>query len=98
MPFDAMKGLHEALLRQEESSERVERVELGEEDAAALSNALAKTARGDSVEVTFYRDGRYLRTSGTVTKLDEVKRILYLSDERISFDDIIEVKHSSHED
>lgn len=87
-----MKGLSEALRRQEELLERVERVELGEEDAAAISAVLARLSRGDSVRVTFYRDGYYLTRSGTVTAFDEVKRILVLSGDPIPFDDIAAIE------
>ena len=89
-----MKGLSEALRRQEELMERVERVELGEEDAAAISAVLARLSRGDSVKVTFYKDGRYLTLSGTLTALDEVKRLLVLSDETIPFDDIAAIEQT----
>lgn len=88
LPFDAMKGLYEALRKQEELFERVERVELGEEDAEAISAVLSRISRGDSVKVTFYKDGRYLTLSGTLTAFDEVKHLLALEGERIPFEDI----------
>lgn len=96
LPFDAMKGLYEALRRQEELLERVEKVEVGEEDAAAISAVLSRISRGDSVSVTFYRAGHYLTLSGTVTAFDEVKRLLVLSDEKLPFDDIVAVELSSN--
>lgn len=83
-----MKGLYEALRKQEELFERVERVELGEEDAEAISAVLSRISRGDSVKVTFYKDGRYLTLSGTLTAFDEVKHLLALEGERIPFEDI----------
>ena len=89
LPFDAMKGLSAAMKRQEERAERVERIDLGEEDAALLSNALFHTARGDKVEATYFRDGAYLTLRGTVTTFDETKRTLTLEDHPIPFDDLI---------
>ncbi len=91
LPFDAMKGLSEALRRQEELLERVEKVELGEEDAAAISAVLARLSRGDSVRVTFYRDGYYLTRSGTVTAFDPIARTLTIAADRIAFDDIVQI-------
>ena len=88
MPFDAMKGLYEALRRQEELSERVERTELGEEDAEAISLALCRLSRGDRVNVTFFRKGHYLTRSGAVTALNEQRRILSVQGEDIPFEDI----------
>lgn len=90
LPFDAMKGLDAAMKRVEERAERVERIELGEEDAAALSAALSRLARGDRVTATYYREGRYLTARGTVTRIDTVKRTFTLDEsEVIPFDDLL---------
>lgn len=89
LPFDAMKGLYEALRRQEALSERRERIELGEEDAAALSEVLCRLSRGDRVNATFFRDGRYVTRCGTVTAFDAVKRLFSVGDQKIPFDDLL---------
>ena len=91
MPFDAMKGLYEALHRQEELSERVERIEVGEEDAAEISAVLSRLSRGDGVTVTFFCAGHYLTRSGILTRFDEVKRILVVGDDTIPFDDVVAI-------
>ena len=88
LPFDAMKGLYEALRRQEELSERVERSELGDEDAAAISFSLSRISRGAGVNVTYFRMGHYLTRCGAVTAFDENKRILTVTGEEIPFEDI----------
>ena len=46
MPFDAMKGLNEALREREEKHLRVEKRELSEEAAARLSATIGKVSRG----------------------------------------------------
>ena len=92
LPFDAMKGLDAAMKRVEERVERVERIELGEEDAAALSSALSRLTRGDQVTATYYREGHYRTTSGTVTRIDNVKRTFTLDEsETVPFDEIISI-------
>ena len=83
LPFDAMKGLDAAMKRVEERVERVERIELGEEDAAALSSALSRLTRGDKVTATYYREGHYRTASGTVTRIDNVKRTFTLDESEI---------------
>ena len=92
-----MKGLYEALRRQEKLFERVEKVELGEEDAAAISSVLSRLSRGDRVNVTFFRAGRYLTRSGVVTTFDTVRRILTLEGEKVPFEDISAIEISSSE-
>ena len=92
LSFDAMKGLAEALRRQEELAERVERIEPGEDDAAAISATLCRLARGDEANVTFFKQGHYLTRHGRVTALDEAKRLLCLEGERIPFDTIRSVE------
>ncbi len=84
-----MKGLYEALRRQEALSERRERIDLGEEDAALLSDALCRLSRGDRVNVTFFREGRYLTRSGIVTAFDAVKRLFSVGEQKIPFDDLL---------
>ncbi len=84
-----MKGLYEALRKQEELFERVERVELGEEDAEAISAVLSRISRGDTVNVTFFRTGHYLTRTGVVTAFDTVKRTLRLENDRIAFGDVV---------
>ena len=91
LPFDAMKGLSAAMRRQEERLTRVEKTELGEEDAAALSAILSRLKRGDEAEATFFTYGRYLTVRGTVTALDEVKRTLTIQDHLIPFDDLLSI-------
>ena len=92
-----MKGLYEALRRQEELYERVEKVELGEEDAAAISSVLSRISRGDSVSVTYFRAGHYLTRSGVVTAFDVLRRTLTLEGEKVPFEDISEIEISSSE-
>ena len=77
--------------RQEEKLTRVEKIELGEEDAAAISATLSRLQRGDIAEATFFTCGRYLTLRGTVTALDETKRTLTIDDHPVPFDDLLSI-------
>ena len=91
LPFDAMKGLQEAMRRKEEQAERVERIELGEEDKAAISDALSLIERGVEVELIYYHDGNYLPQRGIVTAFEPEKKFLTLEGERIPFSDLLKI-------
>ena len=52
LPFDALKGLQEAL--REKEIELDERKELSEESIEELSNNLQLIERGDNVRLTYY--------------------------------------------
>lgn len=54
MPFDAMKGLSEALKEREEKHQRVEKRELSEDAATRLSAAISKVNKGMVVCVVYY--------------------------------------------
>ena len=98
LPFDAMKGLKEAMEKQEELLSRVEKTELGEEDAEHLSLALSQVERGDAVRVTVFLGGHYCTLTGTVTRLDPVRRLLTIGDLKLPLDDLTSLeilqKHS----
>lgn len=92
MPFDAMKGLSEALRAREEKHLRVERRELSEEAAAMLSAAINKVKKGMVVWVKFYRAFHEVTKQGKVTNIDYVYRYLVIDEECIYFDDLYQVK------
>ena len=89
LPFDAMKGLAAAMRRQEEKLSQVQKRELGEEDAEAISASLSHLARGDKATATYYDGEQYRELTGVVTKFDEVKRTLTIGETAIAFDDLV---------
>lgn len=89
LPFDALKGLTEALREREERRTRVEKKQLSEDMAEELSLALSEVEVGTAVRITFYSDGHYLDLEGTVTEIDAIYRRLRIGGERIRFDDIL---------
>lgn len=53
-PFDALKGLHEALKLKEYQHQRVEKGEISEEDGDKISRTLLRIEKDDQVTVEFY--------------------------------------------
>lgn len=93
IPFDALKGLQEALREKEKELENVERKELSEESLENLSRKLNRIEVGDNVEILYYNNKRYIRKKGCVQKIEISKHKLIFEDCRISFEDIIEIKN-----
>ncbi len=89
MPFSPLKGLDEALLTQERVIE--ERVYLGEDAQNELNGKLLGLEPGERVTAVYYRGGRYVRASGTVTKVDVNARRLILDETRIPIDDLKDI-------
>lgn len=89
MPFSPLKGLDDALLTQERVIE--ERVYLGEDAQNELNGKLLGLEPGERVTAVYYRGGRYVRASGTVTKVDVNARRLILDETRIPIDDLKDI-------
>lgn len=87
--FSPLKGLDKALLAQEQVREG--RVYLGEDAQQELNAKLQSLEPGDSVTAEYYHCGRYVRTSGTVTKIDPMARRLILGEVRIPLDDLKDI-------
>ncbi len=85
MPFDALKGLKQALRAKEIEYEKKPRQELSEDQSKAISDTLLLLENGDNVSVTYYCSGFNQTASGEVT--------LKLNDQFIIVDsNIIEIK------
>ncbi len=91
-PFDAMKGLQEALRDREERHQRVERHEISEEQANENSQVLMKLRRGLRVELECYHAFHDIIVRGAITDVDLTFHWLKLDDEQIHFEDIYSVR------
>ena len=87
-PFDAMKGLQEALRDREERHLRVEKHEISEEEMEYNSIVLSKLVKGSKVKMSYYRHFHDVVRSGTIDAINYPYRFLILDDEKIFFDDI----------
>jgi len=90
MPFDALKGLQEALREKEKEVES--RKELSEESLAELNEQLQRVKIGSSVDIEFYKNQKYVVKEGKITAIDVIKRNVILDEsEIISFFDILRI-------
>ena len=91
LPFDALKGLQEAL--REKEVELDERKELSEESIEELSNKLQMVERGNKVRLVYYYQRKYRQIEGAVIDIKVIQKKLVLEgDLRINFADIIYVE------
>ena len=91
-PFDAMKGLQEALLEREERHLRVARRELSEEAAERNSRVLLKLERGMEAEIRCYSAFHEVVRRGRVTEIDFTRRRLVLGEEAVCFEDLYSIE------
>ena len=87
-PFDALRGLREALAKKEREHERQERGEVSEETASEIEAVLIKLKRGDRARAVFFDDGYYVTVEGQGT---QVKYIM-IEDGKIPFSDLYGLK------
>lgn len=95
-PFDAMKGLKEALRDREERHARVARHEISDEQAEENSRVILKLERGMEIEVFCHLSFHDVVKRGVVTDLDLALRKLKLNDKNILFDDIYTITIKGH--
>ncbi|HAS72620.1 MAG TPA: hypothetical protein DCS67_00575 [Clostridiales bacterium UBA8960] len=89
LPFDAVKGLREALKKKESVPEA--RHELSEELALELNEKMQKIQKGVNVTVTYYYIDTYIQLTGTVMQFDPVFRTLEVDETVIDIDDILDL-------
>ena len=74
-PFDALKGLHEAIKLKEFEHEMISRNEMCEDEIKVISAELSKIQKGDKVIVKFFRDGHIVNLEG-VCQIDVFEQVL----------------------
>jgi len=92
MPFDALKGLQEALRAREERRSRIEKKSLSEDMQDELSSVLQRLQKQSRVRVTFYHNGHYVELEGDVALVDEIYRFIKIGSQKIFFDDIFSLQ------
>lgn len=92
-PFDALKGLSEALRLVEYQREKVAKGEVNEETAQKISNALNDLEDGKDVKLVFFDDGYNRNYKGKI-KLDIYERKIKLIDIKrtICIDDLLDIE------
>ncbi len=92
MPFDAMKGLKEALAIREERHNRVEKRELSEDTIEHISTMLGRLELGMEATIEHYRAYHDVVSTGRIKAVDLVFKYLLLDAEKIYFDNIYDIK------
>ena len=98
MPFDAMKGLAEALKDREEKHSRVPKHSISEEDRMQISETLCKVEKGSKVFINFYADFHDREAEGLITQINRPYRFFRISrtgsnaEEKISFEDLYDIR------
>ena len=90
-PFDAMKGLSEALREREERLTRTERREICDEAVEHNSSVLRTLKRGTEVEIFCYSGFHDVVKRGKITYIVPEFGYLELEHEPIEFEDIYEI-------
>lgn len=91
MPFDAMKGLQEALRDREERHARVERHEISEEQQRQNEAVILKLRKGNAVQIECYRSFHDVTLRGRITAIDIPRHFLAVGEEKVFFDDIYRI-------
>ena len=90
LPFDALKGLQEALREKEQEQE--EKIELSEESLLELNNSFNKIEIGSKVKIKFYKNNKYVEISGTITNIDYIKKKIQIENFlNINISDIVSI-------
>ena len=90
LPFDALKGLQEAL--REKEIEYETKKDLSEDTLQELNNKFNQIENGKYVKIKYYKNGRYSEIKGRVTNIDYIKKKIQISKiENINICDIIHI-------
>ena len=92
MPFDAMKGLQEALRAKEEHHTRTEKHDVSPDDEKTNSKVLSDIRKGMKVSVDFWYAFHDINLEGTVTAINYAYRFLKVEKQKINFDDIYKIR------
>ena len=93
-PFDALKGLREALRLVEYEREKIEKGEVNEETAQKISNILNELDENTILDLIYFEDGYQKEYKGRI-KLDvyEQKIKLLKLNKTIMLDDLLDIKN-----
>lgn len=91
-PFDAMKGLSQALRDREERHCRELKRELSEETIAKIQETLFKVKEGVRVRVEYYKEFHSTVKRGVISKINKTYKYIILDEEKIFFNDIYDIQ------
>ena len=92
LPFDALKGLQEALREREKEIEYEVKKDLSEDTLNDLNNKFNQIEEGSLIRIKYYKSGRYSEIKGVVTNIDYIKKKIQINKvENINICDIIDI-------
>ena len=98
LPFDALKGLQEALKEKKKELEFAQRIDLVDEVIEKISEKLQMLELGNVVVVKYYCNKSYKEVIGKVRKVDRVKKklVILVGNEEVSvkFSDILKLRET----
>ena len=91
MPFDALRGLKEAIAAKEKIP--IPKKELAEDMVREINSILVDLRKGQNVTVVYYNDyeEEYHQLTGAVEKVDSYWRLLQIGNIAIDFEEISEI-------
>ena len=89
MPFDSLKGFYE-MIRYEEKIKNDKKT-LSEDSLSYLNEQLNQINKGDIVSIEYYYNEDYIRTNGSIKKIDKINKCIYILNSKINFDDILNI-------
>ena len=91
MPFDALKGLQEALRAKEIEYE--EKRDLCEDSYIELQDEINKIEKGCEIKIRYYKNKKYVDILGVVTDMDYIKKKIQIDEYyNINICDIIKIE------
>lgn len=90
MPFDAFGGLREAIKREELRHENKFI------DVEPIDKTLKRFRVGETVKISYYYNFEYISFIGQIKYINFINRIITISNSKINFDDIDEIKKKNN--
>ena len=73
---------------------QIEKPELSEDQIMELENLIVEAYNSKNiVELTIYDNGKFIKRSGIITKLDSIHKAIYLDKKMIMFNSIIKLNY-----
>lgn len=90
-PFDALKGLHDALKLVEYNHERVLKSEISQEQIEKISENILNLEKNSTVKLEYFSDGHKKNYTGTI-KVEIAKKQIKINNQTVLFDDILDLE------
>ena len=93
LPFDALKGLQDALREKEKIL--VDKKILSVEEKEKIAKKLLQVKKGMIIKVIYYENKEYIELEGIVSTIDYTYQYLKIVKKEIAFNDILDIKKNA---